>query len=75
MEKIQKVHEQIDKEMIRNLFSEIIDESQKNIEAKTQIIMSILSSMKEENEQIIKKSNSFLNFFILNFFNFSQYIL
>ncbi len=46
----------IDKQSIGNKLSEFINDSQSNVDNKIKIINKLLSSIKEENEQIISKS-------------------
>ena len=45
-----------DKCTIKNFFKEYIEESRNSIEKKTQEMLSLASSIKEENEQFISKS-------------------
>lgn len=50
----------IDKQMIGTKLGEFITDSQCNIENKTKLIYKLLSSIKEENEQIISKSKKYI---------------
>ena len=45
-----------DKCTIKNFFKEYIEDSRNSIEKKTQEMLSLASSIKEENEQFISKS-------------------
>ena len=47
----------IDKQTIGKKLSEFISDSQSNVDNKLRLINKLLSSIKEENEQIISKSN------------------
>ena len=46
-----------DKNMLKNFFKEFIEETRISTENKTQAILSMLYSFKEETEQKISKSN------------------
>ncbi len=46
----------IDKQSIGNKLNEFINDSRTNIDRKMNIISKLISSIKEENEQIISKS-------------------
>jgi hypothetical protein len=45
-----------DKHTIKNFFKEYIEDSRNSIEKKTQEMLSLATSIKEENEQYISKS-------------------
>ncbi len=51
------------KQSLKKIFREFIDESRKNIDIKIKTINLILQSMKEENEQQILKSMTIINYF------------
>lgn len=46
-----------DKNIIKNFFRDYIEDSRNSIEKKSQEIQSLISSIKEENEKNISKSN------------------
>ena len=48
---------QFDKNIIKSFFREYIEDSRNSIEKKSQEIISLISSIKEGNEQNILKSN------------------
>ena len=52
----------LDKNELKNFFKEFIEETRISTENKTQTILSLLYSFKEETEQKISKSNYFLNY-------------
>ena len=52
----------LDKNELKNFFKEFIEETRISTENKTQTILSLLYSVKEETEQKISKSNYFLNY-------------
>ena len=45
-----------EKEIFENRLNDIINESRNNIDNKMKLIINLLSSIKEENEQIMSKS-------------------
>ena len=47
----------LDKKSLKNFFKEFIEETRTSTENKTQTILSLLYSFKEETEQKISKSN------------------
>ena len=47
---------QLDKNIIKTFFKEYIEDSRNSIEKKTQEMLNLISSIKEENEQYISKS-------------------
>jgi hypothetical protein len=51
--------------ILKSKLQEFISESKKNIDSKIQKINSFLLLMKEENEQIISKSNQNKNLYII----------
>jgi hypothetical protein len=51
------------KQSLKKLFREYIEDSRKNIDIKIKTINLILQSMKEENEQQILKSMTIINYF------------
>ena len=51
------------KQSLKKIFREFIEESRKNIDIKIKTIHLILKSMKEENEQQILKSMAIINYF------------
>jgi hypothetical protein len=53
----------INKQSLKKLFREYIEDSRKNIDIKIKTINLILQSMKEENEQQILKSMTIINYF------------
>jgi hypothetical protein len=47
---------QLDKNILKIFFKEYIEDSRNSIEKKTQQMLTLISSFKEENEQYISKS-------------------
>jgi len=47
---------QLDKNILKIFFKEYIEDSRNSIEKKTQQMLTLISSVKEENEQYISKS-------------------
>ena len=56
MENDTKDHSPFDKNIIKTFFKEYIEDSRNAIEKKTQEMLSLISSIKEENEHYISKS-------------------
>ena len=56
MENNSKYSDSIDKNTIRTFFKEYIEDSRNSIEKKTQEILKLISTVKEENENCISKS-------------------
>lgn len=51
----------LDKNILRTFFKEFIEDTKNTTESKTQTILSLLNSIKEETEQKISKSKFFFN--------------
>ena len=56
MNSLLKSSQKKEKKYLGNILKEFINDSRKNIDNKMKIIIKILSSIKEENEQILLKS-------------------
>lgn len=47
-----------DKNIIKSLIQDFIDNSRNNLDSRTNTILSILQAMREENENLISKCNT-----------------
>ena len=56
MNSLLKSSQKKEKKYLGNILKEFINDSRKNIDNKMKIIIKLLSSIKEENEQILLKS-------------------
>ena len=68
-----KLNNKLDKNTLQSFFKEFIEDIRSSTEKKTQVILNLLNSIKDETEKKITKSKKFLFFNI--FFLYSNFIL